>query len=236
MFRGPRGLAWHRPNNPLQPTGAAITVSGGRRLSPRPRRLSFAIRLPEFTQRLSDHQDKAQNSEVVMYWSTGDLRNWLIATAGLGVVVFLLGCSSGSAVPLLNSIGGSRQGMSYWYFEDKGLKILLVDDVFAGRRQQQAGGTTSKPVWSGSLSADGSGYTWQIEWIDGKSAKVRIDGIEYDSSQGAVFVIKTKGDKLKVRQMNRDLSVVPFTHQGCWEFLNKDVEILKELGAAALSK
>ena len=168
-----------------------------------------------------------------MYLSTWDLRNWLLGTARLGALVLLLGCSSASTA--LKSISGSSRDMSYTFFEDKGLKILFVSDLFTGG-EQQAGGTTNRPVWSGSVSADGKGYKWQIEWMDGKSAKVRIDGKEHDLSQGAVFVIKTKGDKFEVHQMDRELSVVPFNAEACWEFLRKDAEISKTLGAADLSK
>ncbi len=70
----------------------------------------------------------------------------------------------------------------------------------------------------------------------GKAATFRIDGNAYGLSQGAVFVLKTKADKVEVHQMKRDLSAVPFDVEGCREFLKKDAEILKALGGGDLPK
>jgi hypothetical protein len=175
-----------------------------------------------------------------MCWFTGHLRRCLLGTASLGLVIFVLGCSPRSTPPGPNTIGSSAPGLSFTFLQWKeGLMLLLVDDIHLGSHHEGGSGSTNNPVFSESgsaASADGRGYKWQLETTDGKAATFRIDGKEYDLSQGGVFVFQRKADKVEVHQMKRDLSAVPFDTEGCREFLKKDAEILEALGAGDLPK
>ena len=63
-----------------------------------------------------------------------------------------------------------------------------------------------------------------------KTATFKIDGKEFDLTKGAVFVLKAKGDRVEVQQLNRDLAAITFDADACREFLKKDAEIQKIFG------
>jgi hypothetical protein len=120
----------------------------------------------------------------------------------------------------------------------EGLRVLFVDDA-KGAHGSRGGGCTDNPVYtvSGSAgSAGAGGYTWQIDTRDGKSADFKLNGTEYDPTQVALFVVKTKGDQVEVHQLSRDLSAVPLDADGCREALEKDAEVRQLLGLGELPK
>ena len=163
----------------------------------------------------------------------------LLGAAGIGLVIFVFGCTPRSTPPGPNTIGSSAPGLTFTFLQWKeGLMLLLVDDIEKSH-QSRGSASTSNPVYSGSgsaESADGRGYKWQIETTDGKAATFRIDGKEYDLSKGALFVIKAKGEQVEVHQLKRDLTTIPFDADGCKEHLKKDAEILRLLGAGDVPK
>ena len=87
----------------------------------------------------------------------------------------------------------------------------------------------------GSLSStDGKRrLDWQTERTEGWNFKVRLNGKEYDVSQGAVFLVKTEGDKTEVEQLARDLSGPEADPKRVEEFARKDVAVKKFLGIKA---
>jgi len=164
----------------------------------------------------------------------------MLVSASLGLLIAGAGCISRNATPGPEQIGSSGAGMSLTFLKWKeGLMLLMVDDIDPGSHHSAGSWPTNNPVYSGSgsaASADGRGYKWQLETKDGMAATFRIDGKEYDLSKGTVFVIKAKADKVDVHQLKRDLSSVPFDGGRCREYVNKDAEILKALGAGELPK
>ncbi len=85
-------------------------------------------------------------------------------------------------------------------------------------------------------SPDTGGYKCQLETTDGKSADYRINGKEYDLTNGTLFVIKAKGKQIEVHQLKRDLTKIPFDAADCKGPIEKDAEIRKLLGLGDLPR
>ena len=116
--------------------------------------------------------------------------------------------------------------------------VLFVDDVKGGH-SSSGSGSTDNPVHTSTVSAgspDAGGYKCQLETKDGKSANCRINGKEYDLSNGTLFVIRAKGDQIEVHQLKRDLTKIPFDAHDCKDPIETDSEIRKLLGLDDLPK
>jgi hypothetical protein len=168
------------------------------------------------------------------------LRHCLLVAGGVSLLVFALGCSvSRSTPPGASTITSSTSGMSFTFLQWKeGLRLLLVDDV-KGSHHSSGGGSSNNPVHTekgGAGTADGRGYQWHLETTDGKTAKFRINGNEFDLTKGTLFALKAKGEQVEVQQLVRDLAGIPFDAEGCKEFLKKDAEIQKIFAAGDAAK
>jgi hypothetical protein len=114
----------------------------------------------------------------------------------------------------------------------EGLTFLWVDDL-SGTGDSSRTGESSGDFYYDAGSAwndDGARYEWRLDTPDGKTATFRINDKEYDISQGTLFVIKAKGDKVEVHQLNRDLSALPIDGPAIHEFLKNDAEVRKIFG------
>jgi hypothetical protein len=74
---------------------------------------------------------------------------------------------------------------------------------------------------------------WQTERTDGWNIKVRLNGKEYDASKGAVFLVKTEGEKTEVEQLAKDLLGLQPDPKSVEEFARKDAAVNKFLGIKA---
>jgi hypothetical protein len=74
---------------------------------------------------------------------------------------------------------------------------------------------------------------WQTERTEGWNVKVRLNGKEYDVSKGAVFLVKTEGEKTEVEQLAKDLSALQADPKSVEEFARKDAAVSKFLGIKA---
>jgi len=112
--------------------------------------------------------------------------------------------------------------------------IIICCDIPGG-----AGGI--KNSWSGpppvgksegyASAKDGRREDWKFETTDGgRSVKFSVNGKEYDLSSGGLFLVKTKGGKTEVEQLNQDLSAVQPDEESCRSFVRKDPAISKLLG------
>ncbi len=174
-----------------------------------------------------------------MSLSKEHLRLCLLAPIGFALVIFLSGCGTGSTPPGASRISTSAPGMNIAFLRWKeGLIVLFVDDVKGGHGSGGSG-STDNPVHVSTVSAgapDSGGYNCQLETTDGKSANCRINGKEFDLSNGTLFVIKAKGDQVEVHQLMRDLTKIPFDATGCRDPIEKDIEIRKLLGLGDMPK
>jgi hypothetical protein len=98
------------------------------------------------------------------------------------------------------------------------------------------GGGTAGPLYKeqGFIAApDGRRFDYQLETRDGRSLQCRLNGEEYDLSQGALFLVKTKGGRTEVEQLRRDLSTVQPDPESCKDFVRKDPAVSQFLGTGA---
>src|SRR5262249_36174773 len=147
----------------------------------------------------------------------------LLTALSLGFLLAPAGCLTRSTPPGPHGGSFSGGGVSFTYmWWDTGLRVLLVDDIEDGSRNSSGSSSTASPVYTeqGSASApDGRTYSWKLETADGRTAKLTIQGQDYDLSKGALLVVRTKGGSVQVLQINRDLSTVPDDLFQCHERL-----------------
>jgi hypothetical protein len=79
-------------------------------------------------------------------------------------------------------------------------------------------------------SSDGRRLDWQTERTEGWNVRVRLNGKEYDTSKGALFLVKVEGDKTEVEQLATDLSAFQSDTRSIQEFVQKDAAVSKFLG------
>jgi hypothetical protein len=85
---------------------------------------------------------------------------------------------------------------------DGRLALLVLCD-FSGRRVGGSGGNSGR--FDGySDSTTGRRVEWSWETVDGKSGTVVINGQKYDRSSGGLFLVYTKGEKLRIVQLKRE--------------------------------
>lgn len=161
------------------------------------------------------------------------MRWFVLVVLGLGLVIPTAGCRARSTPPGADAMSASDLEMSFLSLRWKeGLRLLFVDDL-KGEHASRGSGSTESPIHTvvGSAGpANGARCAWKLETQDGKSAKLTINGKDYDLSQGTLFVIKASGDEIDVHQLKRDLSTIPLEVESCLVQLKKDAEITKILG------
>jgi hypothetical protein len=167
----------------------------------------------------------------------GNLRFCLVVVAGLGLLVSMSGCWTGSRMPSGHrSTSGivpelkSASGHSFPRFEflqwRQGLTLLRVDDISGREDSERDFYHDAGTAWN----ENGARYEWRLDTTDGNTATFRINENEYDLSEGTLFVIKAKDDKVEVHQLNRDLAALPFDSAAIRNLLKNDAEVRKIFG------
>lgn len=72
---------------------------------------------------------------------------------------------------------------------------------------------------------NGRTIAFSCRFPDEQTGKVTIDGTEYDTAQGRVFLLKFEGDKLAVKQVKKDLSSIKLTQADFGEIGRADPAI-----------
>jgi hypothetical protein len=82
--------------------------------------------------------------------------------------------------------------------------VVLCDSC--GRHSGGSGGEggTFQRFDGFSESTTGRRVEWRWETVDGTSGTVVINGRQYDRSGGGLFLVYTKGEKLRIVQLKRD--------------------------------
>lgn len=112
---------------------------------------------------------------------------------------------------------------------DEGLTLLVVDDARRGH-EVTGMGQLGDLLWKGSGDDfDGGSFQWQLETNDGQNARFVLNDQAYELSEGALFVVRTRGETVQVLQLKRDLSAVPLDVDAGREYLKKDTEVMKFL-------
>jgi hypothetical protein len=150
---------------------------------------------------------------------------WLCA-----FVILLVGASGcqQTTPPGADMVSAKIGDTSYTFLHWKeGLRVMMWFDM-ADEVSAEGSGSTSDPIhkMEGYASAtDGRRVDWRLETADGRTATFSIDGQAYDLSQGALFLITTRGGTTQVRQLNRDLSAVQATNESCEAFATADPDV-----------
>jgi hypothetical protein len=86
---------------------------------------------------------------------------------------------------------------------DGRMALVILCDFSAGRRGGSSGDGDGR-FHGYSESTTGRRVEWSWETVDGKSGTVVINGQKYDRSDGGLFLVYTKGEKLRIVQLKRD--------------------------------
>jgi hypothetical protein len=70
-----------------------------------------------------------------------------------------------------------------------------------------------------------------METKDGRNIKCWVNSTEYNLSKDGLFLVRTKGGKIEVEQLDRDLSSVQADEDSCKKFAQTDPAISKLIGA-----
>jgi hypothetical protein len=118
----------------------------------------------------------------------------------------------------------------FWLLQwSEGLSITIVDDI-EGEHQSSSSGSTQDPVSRVRGSArghEGQHITWRVETTDGKGALFFLNEQLYDLSQGTLFLIKTSGGSVQVRQEQRGHNRPCSDFESCEQLLWQDPAIMQ---------
>jgi hypothetical protein len=169
---------------------------------------------------------------------TGIVRICFVAAGALGLLVAETGCwvrgrqmptghsSTSGRVPGLKTESGHFSPAFHIAKWKQGLTLIRVDDITGLEHSEM----DFYQCFGSASNERGARYTWRLYTPDGRRATFRIDDKQYDLSEGALFVIKAKVDKVEVHQLNRDLGALPFDSAVIGEFLKNDAEVQKIFG------
>ena len=163
-----------------------------------------------------------------------------IAGLVLACVVAVSGCRQQPSEEVSHSSGSTSLG-----------KGTVIFSQFKGRHQGAQGGQSvviccdisgNSGLGPGDVSKH-QGYQsstdgkrrldWQTERTEGWHIKVRLNGKEYDASNGAVFLVKVEGEKTEVEQLAKDLSALQADSKRVEQFAREDAAVSKFLGIKA---
>jgi hypothetical protein len=158
-------------------------------------------------------------------------------SAGLGLVLLWLaasGCRQLSASKPTGVIVEVGNGSVYLLRWKGGPAVMICSDVKGGTASQGEGWSSTRYKAQASRSApDGRRCDWELETTDGRSVQCRVNGKDYDLADGTLFLIKTKGGKTVVEQLDQDLSAVEPDEKSCRDFAHKNPAVRKLLGLGA---
>jgi hypothetical protein len=127
--------------------------------------------------------------------------------------------------------GSKRVGPTsvlYVEFNDR-LGLAVWCDFQSTGDGSSGGGVRGLPnaaEYSGRVqAADGRRVEWKWVTPDNASGPLALNGMDYDLARGRLFLVSTKGGKVEVRQLLRDLSGV--RPDGLQNFADSDRDVTK---------
>jgi hypothetical protein len=159
-------------------------------------------------------------------------RSTIVGRLVLATAVVVAGCNAANPNPSPGGFClGEGEGIIAVYRWTNGPVVVICGDAGpAMSTGENFSGPPSVRKEHGSASAkDGRKFDWFLESADGKSIKCRVAGKDFDLSNGALFLVRTRGGKVEVEQVKRDLSAVQPTAESCKEFAAKNPDVAKLL-------
>jgi hypothetical protein len=119
----------------------------------------------------------------------------------------------------------------------EGMLVAVWSDISgraAGfRTEQHCTASPGRADWSASVKAeDGRAVKFKGITTEGKPQTVTVNGKEYSLEDGALFLVRTRGGRVRVTQVKRDLSDLPPT-SATWDQLAKESPQVKAFLAKA---
>jgi hypothetical protein len=137
------------------------------------------------------------------------------------------------------ALGSFAQGGYLFLRWKEGLEVMIWHDLTGKGTADSAGFATGRLyIERGTArSTDGRSLAWEVQTVDGTMGEAQIGGVRYDLAAGTLFIVSTQEGTTAVRQLHRDLSVVPLDHDGILAFARTDPDLaafLNEIPTATL--
>jgi hypothetical protein len=161
----------------------------------------------------------------------------LIALLGLVAVMFI-GWPLGEPRLTLTGGGSSSVGDTSVTFvrSDRGLAIVIWSDAVGASGSGTESGLFSSTARGHFTAADGSKIHWSWHGPREKGGDFQLDGQPYDLANGTVILVATKGGKVRVTQLDVDLSKVPPNVQGIKALAKSEARVARFVADAAGKK
>jgi len=122
-------------------------------------------------------------------------------------------------------IDKAQANLGIWKSESDGLAFLILTDFVASSPGRSGGKGKGSEKYEGQQKApDGQKVEWQCETTDGKTGKMIINGSSYELSKGSLFLVSTRGGKVEVRQVQRNLLKVKPDQESVEKLLKEDAD------------
>lgn len=166
---------------------------------------------------------KFSQSSICVPWTIGD------AYALPGTDTELPGIESGT-ISILD----------FGYGPDKKVSIVIWSDLGSGSGSGRGESTRTHAYCSGThLSPVKKKIHYQCETTDGEVVRVIIEGQQFDTTKGSLFLVSTKGDKTQIEQQQIDFDLATLRdlvqkRHANFDDQDKRLEISKEIQSFAI--
>jgi hypothetical protein len=122
--------------------------------------------------------------------------------------------------------GIEKAQASFGIWKEGGLAFLIVTDFVGSSRDRGSGKGVGPEKYEGQQKArDGRKVEYQCETADGKTGTMTINGSSYQLAKGSMFLVSTRGGKVEVRQVKRDLLKVKPDQEAVEKLLKDDADV-----------
>lgn len=157
------------------------------------------------------------------------IRSKYVGLSLLIIAGLFVSCARKSTPPGASSVVGAVDGVNYSYsYWEEGLGILIWHNFSPGTEGCTGTGSTTDPVYRlvcHVRTDDGRQFEWEVQTRDGVTGAVWIDGHSIDLSQGAMFLLSSQIDGVRVKQLERDLSELEPNNEAIAAFARSDHDV-----------
>src|SRR5262249_46814913 len=122
--------------------------------------------------------------------------------------------------------GIEKAQASFGIWKEGGLAFLILTDFVGSSRDRGSGKGVGPEKYEGQQKArDGRKVEYQCETADGKTGTMTINGSSYELAKGSMFLVSTRGGKVEVRQVKRDLLKVALDQESVEKLLRGNADV-----------